>query len=87
MPAEICEHDMVVFVDDLPGEKLYPAGAPLASDGIKARQTGAVLHIHNHGQAYEVEIPLGGGKYATVTVERPHVLKLINVPDSLAASH
>jgi hypothetical protein len=55
---KIQEHDCVVLTADLPGE------------GMLAGDVGTVVHIHNGGQAYEVEfMTLTGRTVAVATVE------------------
>ena len=54
---KIKEHDCVVLTADLPGEKL------------EAGDVGTVVHIHNDGEAFEVEfVTLGGQTVAVATV-------------------
>lgn len=58
----IREHDRVVLVTDLPGEKL-------ASGDV-----GTVVHVHGGGRAFEVEfVALDGETVAIVTLERARV--------------
>jgi hypothetical protein len=58
----IREHDRVVLVTDLPGEKL-------ASGDV-----GTVVHVHGGGRAFEVEfVALDGETVAIVTLERGQV--------------
>jgi hypothetical protein len=58
----IREHDRVVLVTDLPGEKL-------ASGDV-----GTVVHVHGGGRAFEVEfVALDGETVAIVTLERAQV--------------
>ncbi len=58
----IREHDRVVLVTDLPGEKL-------ASGDV-----GTVVHVHGGGSAFEVEfVALDGETVAIVTLERAQV--------------
>jgi len=58
----IREHDRVVLVADLPGEKL-------ASGDV-----GTVVHVHGGGRAFEVEfVALDGETVAIVTLERSQV--------------
>jgi len=52
------EHDSVVLTADLP------------SEGLKAGDIGAVVHIHNAGAAYEVEfMTFAGNTVAVATVD------------------
>jgi uncharacterized protein DUF4926 len=56
------EHERVVLVNDLPGEKLA------------AGDVGTVVHVHGKGQAYEVEfVALDGETVAVLTLERNQV--------------
>jgi hypothetical protein len=58
----IREHDRVVLVTDLPGEKL-------ASGDV-----GTVVHVHGAGRAFEVEfVALDGETIAIVTLEQAQV--------------
>jgi uncharacterized protein DUF4926 len=61
---QINEFDMVALVSDLPEEKL-PAG-----------QAGAVVMVHNNGEAFEVEFPLDLHHSVVATVPREKLLKL-----------
>ena len=56
------EHERVVLVTDLPGEKLA------------AGDVGTIVHVHGKGQAYEVEfVALDGETVAVLTLERNQV--------------
>jgi len=56
------EHDRVVLVTDLPGEKLA------------AGDVGTVVHVHGDGRAYEVEfVALDGETVAIVTLDHSQV--------------
>ena len=58
----INEHDRVVLTEDVPTE------------GLKAGDIGAVVHIHGKGEAYEVEfICLDGETIAVVTLKANQV--------------
>lgn len=58
----IREHDRVVLVTDLPGDKLA------------AGDVGTVVHVHSQGRAFEVEfVALDGETVALVTLERAQV--------------
>jgi hypothetical protein len=61
---QINEFDMVALVSDLPEEKL-PAG-----------QAGAVVMVHNAGEAFEVEFPIDLHHSIVATVPREKLLKL-----------
>jgi hypothetical protein len=61
---QISEFDMVALVSDLPQEKL-PAG-----------QAGAVVMVHNNGEAFEVEFPIDLHHSVVATVPREKLLKL-----------
>jgi hypothetical protein len=53
------EHDRVVLVSDVPGEKLT------------AGDVGTIVHVHAAERAYEVEfVALDGETVAVVTLER-----------------
>lgn len=51
----IKEHDIVVLTQDVPEE------------GLDAGDVGTVVHIHNNGEAYEVEIMTLAGQTIAVT--------------------
>ena len=56
------EHDRVVLVNDVPGDKLA------------AGDVGTIVHVHSGGAAYEVEfVALDGETVAVVTLERNQV--------------
>lgn len=56
------EHERVVLMTDLPGEKLA------------AGDVGTVVHVHGGGRAFEVEfVALDGETVAIVTLERAQV--------------
>lgn len=58
----IKEHDQVVLTADLP------------ESGFKRGDVGVVVHIHNDGEAYELEIfALNGHTLDVVTVEASQV--------------
>jgi hypothetical protein len=58
----IQEHDCVVLTRELP------------DDGLQAGDVGTVVHIHNEGEAYEVEfVALNGRTVALSTVPRSQV--------------
>ena len=61
---QIDEFDMVALVSDLPEENL-PAG-----------QAGAVVMVHNNGEAFEVEFPIDLHHSVVATVPRDKLLKL-----------
>ena len=69
MTQQINEHDMVALLHDLPEESLLRG------------EIGTIVHIHNEGEAFEVEFPNPAGKprYVVVTVRREHLLKLRNL--------
>ncbi len=51
------EHDQIVLTSDL------------AEDGLKAGDVGIIVHIHRHGEAFEVEfMTLDGKTVAIATV-------------------
>ncbi len=51
----IKEHDSIVLTSDLPDK------------GLRIGDVGAVVHIHNKGEAFEVEFMTLTGKTVTVT--------------------
>ena len=56
------EHDRVVLVSDVPSEKLATG------------DVGTIVHVHDAGQAYEVEfVALDGETVAVVTLDRDQV--------------
>ena len=56
------EHDRVVLVNDVPGERLT------------AGDVGTIVHVHAGGRAYEVEfVALDGETVAVVTLEHSQV--------------
>ena len=58
----IKEHDRIVLTNDLPEQ------------GLKEGDVGTVVHVHERGQAYEVEfLTLGGETVAIATLLRPQV--------------
>lgn len=75
MQESIHENDVVAMLTDLPQEDL------------RAGDTGAVVHVHGNGEAFEVEFPSArdNGMGGVVTVERVHLLKLRNLAARLAS--
>ncbi len=66
------EHDMVVLT------------RPLTDHGLEAGDVGAIVHVYEGGQAFEVEFVAGGGTpLAVVTLEA----KDIRVVDSSEILH
>ena len=58
----IKEHDRIVLTSDLPEQ------------GLKEGDVGTVVHVHERGQAYEVEfLTLGGETVAIPTLLRSQV--------------
>jgi len=58
----IKEHDRIVLTSDLPEQ------------GLKEGDVGTVVHVHERGQAYEVEfLTLGGETVAIATLLRSQV--------------
>jgi len=58
----IREHDTVVLVTAVPGERLLPG------------DVGTVVHVYRYGQAYEVEfMTLEGKTAAVITLEASQV--------------
>lgn len=66
MTQQMKDYDVVALLHDMPEE------------GLSAGQTGTIVLTHNDGEAFEVEFPLSGRKYAVATVRREHLLKLHN---------
>ena len=65
----IAEHDCVVLTQDIPGF------------GLKAGDLGAVVHVHNKGEAYEVEFATVTGKTVAVTTILPGQLRAVTTRD------
>ena len=58
----IREHDRIILTSDFAGE------------GLKIGDVGTVVHVHQHGEAFEVEfVALNGETVAVATVPRSHV--------------
>ena len=64
MRQEITELDRVALLRDLPEEELTRG------------HTGTIVYVHNRGEAFEVEFPLGGFRYTVATVRCEDLLKL-----------
>ena len=63
----IKEHDRIVLTTDLPAE------------GLKAGDVGTVVHVHAHGDAFEVEfLTLDGQTVAVATVLASQVRPVSN---------
>jgi hypothetical protein len=73
MNEEIRELDCVALLNDLPAASL-PKG-----------QTGAVVLVHNGGEAFEVEFPMGDRESVVFTVNRQDLLRLRGLDYSTAA--
>ena len=73
MSEEIRELDCVALINDLPAA------------GLTKGQTGAVLLVHNGGEAFEVEFPTNAGESVVLTVMRQDILKLKGLDYSAAA--
>jgi hypothetical protein len=73
MTEEIRELDCVALIHDLPAA------------GLTQGQTGAVVLVHNGGEAFEVEFPIGAGKSVVFTVLRQDILRLKGLDYSVAA--
>ena len=73
MSDEIRELDCVALIHDLP------------EAGLTKGQTGAVVLVHNGGEAFEVEFPLGDRESVVWTVLPPDILKLKGLDYSPAA--
>ncbi len=52
----------------------------LTSQSLPAGQTGTVVHVHGHGEAFEVEFPLTPRRSVVTTVRPEHLLKLHGLP-------
>ncbi|MBI2849381.1 MAG: DUF4926 domain-containing protein [Chloroflexi bacterium] len=56
------EHDRIVLTGDIPEE------------GLKAGDVGTIVHVHQHGEAFEVEfLALDGHTAAIATVMAPQL--------------
>jgi hypothetical protein len=73
MNEPLHEFEMVALLADLPEYQL-PAG-----------QTGAVVFVHDGGEAFEVEFPLTPRQSVVATVDRGQLLKLTGTPYSQTA--
>jgi hypothetical protein len=73
MTDDIRELDCVALVRDLPAE------------GLTKGQTGAVVLVHNRGEAFEVEFPIAARESVVSTVSREDLLKLKGLDYSIAA--
>jgi len=73
MNEEIRELDSVALLNDLP------------SAGLAKGQTGAVVLVHNGGEAFEVEFPTGARESVVLTVKREDILRLRGLEFSTAA--
>ena len=61
------EHDQIVLTSDLPEE------------GLKAGDVGTIVHVHRHGEAFEVEfLTLDGDTVAVATVLASQVRAVSN---------
>jgi hypothetical protein len=65
----IKEHDCVVLTADLP------------EDGLLAGDVGTIVHIHNAGEAYEVEFATLTGRTVAVTTVESRQLRAVNPQD------
>jgi hypothetical protein len=65
----IKEHDCVVLTANLPEE------------GLLAGDVGTVIHIHNEGEAYEVEFSTLTGRTVAVTTVEVGQLRAVNPRD------
>ena len=66
------EHDVVALLVDRP------------ADGLAAGDTGAVVHCHDQGDVYEVEIIDAGGHTKGVVPFARHELLKLNLAPALA---
>ena len=73
MNEEIRELDCVALLNDLP------------TAGLSKGQTGAVVLVHNGGEAFEVEFPTGARESNILTVKREDLLRLRGLEYSTAA--
>jgi Domain of unknown function (DUF4926) len=65
----IKEHDQVVLTSDL------------AEGGMKAGDVGTVVHLHQHGEAYEVEFFTLNGKTAAIATVLSSQLRPVSPRD------
>ena len=65
----IKEHDCVVLTADLP------------DDSLKAGDVGTVVHIHNNGEAFEVEFMTFAGTTIAVTTVESSQLRAVGERD------
>jgi hypothetical protein len=73
MTDDIRELDCVALIRDLPTE------------GLAKGQTGAIVLVHNQGEAFEVEFPIDARESVISTVSREDLLKLKGLDYSIAA--
>jgi hypothetical protein len=73
MNEQIRELDCVALLNDLPAA------------GLSKGQTGAVVLVHNGGDAFEVEFPTGDRESVVLTVSRQDLLRLMGLDYSSAA--
>jgi hypothetical protein len=64
MNEGIRELDCVALLNDMPAE------------GLSKGQTGAVVLVHNSGEAFEVEFPTGARESVVLTIRREDPLTL-----------
>lgn len=65
----IKEHDIVVLTQDVPEE------------GLTAGDVGTVVHIHNNGEAYEVEVMTLAGQTIAVATLLPQQVRPVSRHD------
>lgn len=65
----IKEHDIVVLTQDVPEE------------GLTAGDVGTVVHIHNTGEAYEVEVMTLAGQTVAVATLLPQQVRPVSRHD------
>ncbi len=64
MDEPLQEFDVVALLNDIPEYELF------------AGQTGAVVYVHDGGEAFEIEFPLTARRSLVVSVVRNQLLKL-----------
>lgn len=63
------EHDQIVLTSDLPEE------------GLKVGDVGTIVHVHRHGEAFEVEFLTLGGRTAAIATVRPWQVRAVSDKD------
>jgi hypothetical protein len=63
------EHDRVILTEDIPNHRL------------RSGDVGAVVHIHNKGEAFEVEFTTLTGQTVAVTTVKPSQVRAVTRRD------